>query len=400
MKRITLLTLAVLAYAFNASARVLTVSSDANRPAMFTSIGAAVAEAQLDASKKADTIMIYAGTYTHSGILSITTPIVFIGEGSADFADSNAVLTRFNYVSVELKNDVRPSLSANGSQFMGIYFHVGAIDFRAGVDSITMKRMNLGCAISINNTSNVYSYIRFEDCIFQKVQQYNSGGIVTIYSEQIDHGPGIVFENCIFNGRGTSTTVNQTISFIRTSGSNSNATGITVRNSLFINLQSSYVAIAASGLLVENCIFDRTNPVGISASGGLSNCAGCSFQNNMELANTQGDAGNSLMALEAAGTMPSGVSGNAYLGIVDAADYYDENAGGLPRRVGGENTDYSVSLSYKPRIATTPVRGLTNGRANISFHPNIPVITNLNIPDNVIPVGGSLRIQIQAETRH
>ena len=359
MKRI-LLTLATLTLCLfsiqTVNATVWTVSNVSSRPAQFTVIQTAIDNALIN-----DTILITGGGATYASF-TLLKPLVFVGESDGGTAIVNITHT---YIS-----RLNSSLSASGSKFYGIYFSGGVNingDFSGSssgqetIDDLLFERCTFIYyygQVSFTSVTGGYSNNTFRNCLF------SSSGYIN-FSEPNEYS-GNLITNCVFNG-----------SYLN-AGTGLNA-GFIIRNSLFLNRTTSVFAANINGLLLENNIFYKAEPTG---------CTACTFNNNLTYLNNSN-------------TIPYGT--NVGSGNIVSADPMFTN---YPQLGGAFSYSYDYSLlPGSPAIATGTNgtdMGLGGGNspvANLQQYPKIPVVTEINIPVSSVPVGGTLQINIKANTR-
>lgn len=344
----------------SAQATSWTVSNDAGRPAQFTTIQAAV-----DAASPSDTILITGGSY--SGFTTVKN-LVFYGEAieAGDFP-----VTQIN--GQALFGRLNSSLSASGSRAYGIRFNSG----------VNIDGNFSGSAAG----QRVMSDIIFERCRFQG----------TTYWHWYDGLSDITMRNCYFNG--TTIAANQagnvgTLSnclitncvfdncLLRSLSYNSTTYdydgNLVLRNNLFLNRTSNNF-LSLIEIVLENNIFYKSEPTGLSLS---------TFNNNLTyLCNNN--------------TIPYG--NNLGSGNIEATDPEFIN---YPALGGGHSYTYDYGLEATSPAAGTGTNGtdigLTGGNAPVNQLPiyaKIPGVTLLDIPVSSVPVGGTLQIQIEAESR-
>lgn len=344
-----------------------TVSNNPDRPAQFTTIQDAV-----DAASPNDTILITGGNYAGMGTFI---PLVFYGEDRAS-AGVNITSGNFSF------GRFSPDLSSNGSRVYNINFSsqtqifidnnsfnqqpsIGVMDdfiferclFSGGINSYIELRIR-------NGLSNV----TIRNCAFY-------GG--TNAGIRVGNGIGnnlsnVVITNCIFGNLGA----------IRTnSGSTFNVEGnMVLRNSLFLNSNSG--SFGVTELVVENCIFYNRPPTG---------CSVCTFNNNFTYLTETND-------------LPYG--NNLGSGNIESDDPFLQIFTDYPQL----GADWSSTHDYSLAPGSPCIGAGTNGSdigindgnapvTNIPLFPKIPTITELNIPVSSVPVGGTLQINVAAESR-
>lgn len=341
-----------------ASATVWTVSNNPDRPAQFTAIQPAI-----DAASPNDTILITGGTY--NGTLTVVKPLVFYGESieGPDFP--------FTYINGTLNfNRFNSSLSSSGSRVYGIrlssvYFQPnfsGALAGQQTLDDIILERCLVQSSILVYPYDGV-SNITMRNCLFRNsnlyVDQQNNGNASSLLITNC------IFENSRIDGSTGSTTIDM----------NGN---LVVRNSLFLDRATSCFGELAE-IVLENNIFYAAEPTGLSLS---------TFNNN-------------LTYLCNSNTIPYG--DNLGSANIIAQDPLFTN---YPALGGDHSWDWDYSLQAGSPALTTGTNGtdigLGGGNApvdNLPKYAKIPGVTVLDIPVSSVPVGGTLQINIEAESR-
>lgn len=358
MKRLILATIvALFAVPFYCSATVWTVSNNADRPAQFTDIQTAI-----DAASPGDTLLITGGTY--GGTINLVKNMVFYGEAieGSDFPITSLTGTlniqRFN-----------SSLSASGSRFYGIQFQSvtisgafsGSSTGQETMSDFIFERCTFRSTIS-NFPEDNLSDVTYRNCFFDNNTMY-----LSYNSNNISN---VLFTNCVFE--------DAVLDGTPFSGDTDVNGAIVIRNSLFLDqIDNSFADLIE--IVVENCIFYKAEPTGLLTS---------TFNNN-------------LTYLCNSNTIPYGSnigSGN----IVNQDPLFTNYpALGAPH---SWDWDYSLQAG-SPGIGTgtngTDI-GIGGGNAPVSNLPKyakIPGVTLLDIPVSSVPVGGTLQINIEAESR-
>ena len=359
----TLTLLALCSLPVSLFATTWTVSNNVERPAQFTSIQAAV-----NAASPNDTILITGGVYSFSaGTMTTTIPLVFYGEGirgNEGFPKTTISNGAFNF------RRFNSGLSSSGSRVYGIEFQSASIsidaDFtgaEAGQETMTdfiIERCsflgNSNANIIIQNRDGV-SDVTVRNCLFSGGRGLITSGDANLLSNIVYtnnvHSPGGSYFSGIYNGN------------------------VVVRNSIF--LFNTGAAFSATQLVVENCIFYRSEPSG---------CNTCTFNNNLTyLANDNTlPYGNNLGSGNIEGQNPLFASFPALGAGFDWNQSYELLPGSPALGTGTNGIDM----------------GINSGNAPVTQLPEyakIPAVTNLEIPVSSVPVGGTLQINVEAISR-
>lgn len=350
------------------------MSNNPDRPAQYTIIQDAV-----DGAAPGDTILITSGDYAFAnGAMDTFIPLVFYGEDRAD----GGVNISGNGGSDWNFGRFSPVLSSSGSRVYNINFGSSAqvnVDNNlfnaqpaAGVmQDFIFERCLFGSNSSRLNLSirNGLQNVTVRNCAFYS----NSDNGIRFGDGNGVNLSNIVVTNCIFGGQG----------FIGGNGVAFNVEGnVVIRNSLFLNSTTNSFSI--SELVTENCIFYNR-----SAGG----CTFCTFNNNLSYLNEGA-------ALPYGNNLGSGniISDDPFLQIF--TNYPQLGANWSPT----SNHDYSLA-SGSPAIGTGTNgsdMGINDGNAAVTdlpLFPKIPTVTELNIPVSSVPVGGTLQINVSAESR-
>jgi len=344
-----------------AQATSWTVSNDGGRPAQFTTIQAAV-----DAASPSDTILITGGSY--SGFTTVKN-LVFYGESieAGDFPVTQ-ITSQVGFFRLN------SSLSASGSRVYGLRFNQGYnIDgsfsgYAAGqrvMSDIIFER----CRFQGTTYWHWYdglSDITMRNCYFAgtTIGANQAGNVGTLSNILITN---CVFDNCSLRSLSYSTTAQYDYDG-----------NLVLRNNLFLNRTTDNFG-GLSEIVLENNIFYKSEPTGLSLS---------TFNNNLTyLCNNN--------------TIPYG--DNLGSGNIEATDPEFIN---YPALGGAHSWSYDYGLEATSPAAGTGTNGtdigLTGGNAPVNQLPiyaKIPGVTLLDIPVSSVPVGGTLQIQIEAESR-
>lgn len=344
----------------SAQATSWTVSNDGGRPAQFTVIQDAI-----DAASPGDTILITGGSY--AGFTTVKN-LVFYGEASAPSDFPETIIT-----GICSFNRLNSSLSASGSRVYGIRFNGGySIDGSFSGSAVGQRVMSDIIFERCRFQSALYWYwydglsdITMRNCYFASAGFYanQAGNVGTLSNGLITN---CVFDNCAMRS------VSYNSSPYDYDGN------LVLRNNLFLNRTTDNF-LGLSEIVLENNIFYKSEPTGLSLS---------TFNNNLTyLCNNN--------------TIPYG--DNLGSGNIEAADpeFID-----YPALGGGHSYTYDYGLEATSPAAGTGTNGtdigLTGGNAPVNQLPiyaKIPGVTLLDIPVSSVPVGGTLQIQIEAESR-
>lgn len=359
MKSIMLAGAMLLSFTYS-FATTWTVSNNPDRPAQFTTIQEAVDEAL-----PGDTILISSGTY--AGMTSFKNLVIYgedQSEGGVFVQNGGFNFTRFN-----------EEVSASGSRVYNVSFPSSW--------SFTVR----GDYANFSPGSRTMSDIIFERCVFS--------GFADLSFRIYDGISDITIRNCVLSNNGS-------ISFQDGSGSNlsnfvltncvfggtaridwnlnSVEGNVVVRNCLFLN--SAAASFDISELVIENCIFYNRPPSG---------CSTCTFNNNF----TYLTEGNSL---------PYG--NNVGSGNITSEDPFIPVFTDYPQLGANWSLAHDYSLADGSPCIDTGTNGsdigINDGNApitNIPTFPKIPTVTDLTIPVSSVPVGGTLQINVTAESR-
>lgn len=343
-----------------AQATSWTVSNDGGRPAQFTTIQAAV-----DAASPSDTILITGGSY--AGFTTVKN-LVFYGESieAGDFPVTQ-ITGAVNFYRLN------SSLSASGSRAYGIRFNStvtingnfsGASAGQRVMSDFIFER----CRFQ-NNQTYYYWYdglsdVTIRNCYFANHTYYVNAGL---YASGLSN---FLITNCVFDNSYTASYFNAT-----TTDYNGN---MVMRNNLFLNRTTDNF-LGFVNIVLENNIFYKSEPTGLQQS---------TFNNNLTyLCNNN--------------AIPYG--DNLGSGNIEATDPEFIN---YPALGGAHSWSYDYGLEATSPAAGTGTNGtdigLTGGNAPVNQLPiyaKIPGVTLLDIPVSSVPVGGTLQIQIEAESR-
>lgn len=365
-----LLILTGLLFAQIAQATVWTVSFD-SRPAQYNNLQTAV-----DAASAGDTILVNGHDNSYSSI-TIQKPLVIYGEKFDEPGNQTDNNLTNPYPKTRIYNITLGRLNsytgASGVRLYGLaidYLNLnpdfsGSQSGQVNLDDVIVER----CAIYSANF-NAYSSPNYSNITFRNT-------LFTGYLSGLERYNGRTFSNVLIT--------NCVFSDSRLDGSNSYPSlngSVVVRNSIFIDRTSSGVFSNTKGLIVENCIFYRSEPTG---------CIDCTFNNNL-----------SYLCLD--NTLPPSSGNNVGSGNIENADPQWASYPALGDTPWSQAHSYALqSGSAATGTGTNGTNiGLTGGNApvsNIPVHPKTPEVIEVDIPVSSVPAGGTLQINLKARTR-
>jgi hypothetical protein len=351
-------------------ATVWTVSNDANRPAQYSTLQAAV-----DAASPNDTLLVTGSTNSYYPGATVVKPLVFFGEG----IESGGAFPMTDLYGITFAR-FNSSLSSSGSRIYGCRLSSG-ISINANFNGGSYPQMTLNnfiferCWIrnvgieSRRNTSNV----TIRNCLFS--DSWN--GVTFGAWGEVDPANGwytnIIVTKCLFSGSGSG---------IGGGGIDFNG-NLVIRNCLFLDnvLQSLDNIVEA---VFENNVWYRAETKNASST----NVTNCTFNNNLTyLCNNN--------AMPPVGNIGSGniVNQNPLFTTYPAlgapfawAQNYALLAGSPAIGTGTNGTDIGINSGNAPVT-------------QLYKYAKIPAVTALTIPVSSVPVGGTLQINIQAVSR-
>jgi hypothetical protein len=340
---------------FIAKATIRTVSNRADKPAQYTAIQTAI-----NASAMGDTILIAGSSTAYGTGLTIDRRLVFFGEGMNNPDGQSTSIS--NYFTL---TNVNNSFGSSGSKFFGIAFS-GYIDLNGNftgqlagqnkIENIEFDRCSFTNSISFNN--QIYNNITFRNCLFSGISTQLSSSTITNF----------LITNSIFSYSNSASI-----------GSSINLNGqMFIRNCNFINRTGD--VFAASGLVIENCIFYQAQPTGLSLS---------TFNNNLTYFNNSNTLpyGSNAGGGNISGANPLFTTFPALGGAFSWAQNFALLPGSPAIGTGTNNTNIGITGGNSPCIN------------NLPGNSKLPVVTQLTVPISSVPVGGTLQINIKAKTR-
>jgi hypothetical protein len=357
----TLTLLALFSFSNALLATTWTVSNNADRPAQYTTIQAAVNDAA-----PGDTILITSGNY--AGMTSFKN-LVFYGEDRVEGGVNISSSTGFNF------SRFNSTVSSSGSRVYNIQFLNRSIVLNADfannqpgeevLEDFIFERCLFANGRITPNIRDGISNITIRNCSF-----YSSGSIINFDNGNGNNLSNIVVTNCLFDSNNA----------ITKSSSGSVEGNVVVRNCLFLNSASAPFGI--NELVVENSIFYNRPPSG---------CNNCTFNNNFTFL-TEGN------------NLPYGT--NLGSGNITSEDPFLQIFEDYPQLGANFSFAHDYSLAAGSPCIGTGTNGsdigINDGNApvtNIPTFPKIPTVTALNIPVSSVPVGGTLQINVAAESR-
>lgn len=336
MKHILFVALTFLLVA-DAFSTVWTVSNDLNRRAQFTDFTNAHS-----AASNLDTIYVYgSATYYNGGTL--TKRLVIIGPG-------------YNPASSNRNNAYMP------------------ISFAAGSSNSIVYGLVLSASCNASSTSNNILIAR---CNVPSLTLYNSNA-------------NWVIENCIINSLTISQGNTSTLLTIRNniitgsfSGNTSNNL-ITIQNNLFVNTGTTFFFYSPiRRATIKNNIFYGTNPGGADS---------CFFLNNLTW-DIPITSQQTLPYGSNTGTGNINISDPYFVGAVNKSgqDFQNDfriSATSPAKNKGSDGTDIGPTGGASPLYTST---------GQLTGMPPIPSITEMYLPVNAAPQGGSIQLFIRGK---
>jgi hypothetical protein len=341
------------------NADIWTVSNNPNSPGQYTNLQTAI-----DNSSQGDTILI-AGSTSSYGDISIPWQLTIYGAGFNNPYGNNTIVGSINL------NNTNTSLGSSGTKISGLYLG-GSLqfngDFSGGtsanqvIDSVVIERCRFNNTFTgIRFTDYKYRGDTIRNCWFSASSTYDN-----VYLDNDGVYEDIVFHNNLFQ--------NARIRCNTTPGTGEYAT-VFFKNNLFINrVDDGFLNLKE--IVLENNIFYKFNPRGLSESTFTKNCT---YQNNDN-------------------TIPYGDnigSGNFVNTDPEFVNY--------PFLGGAHSWSYDYHLEV-----TSPLIGQATDGGDIGIYggpipvefgsnPPIPQMTELTLPASSVPVGGTLNVNFKAK---
>lgn len=356
----TILFLSFLTFNSYSFATVWTVSNDANRPAQFTTVQAAVDEAD-----PGDTILIIGSGPQYNETVNILKPLVFFGEDMES--------PRADILEIRLER-VNSSLGSSGSKFYGL----------------SIRRFYVyGGFSGSTGAQRVIEDIEVERCMLWDVQfQFVSGGAIQRdFNFRNNRFWGPTNNRIFFRDGNTYEDINFTNNILsqpdirRSTSSNVDFNGeLKIRNNIFLNTTNAIFS-GLLGMVIENNIFYRAEPTGAANSAFNNNLTYLCNANDLPYGSNTG-GGNLINQNPLFVNYPA-------LGGVNHTYAHNYNLQGGSPALGAGTSGTNIGVTG----------GVAPIDANLKSYPKIPVVTQLQLPVTSVPVGGTLQINIEANTR-
>lgn len=364
MLRLSTLALAAVLLSFTASATTWTVSNNPNKPAQYTSLQTAV-----DSAAIGDTLLISSGPNSY-GNITLPKQLHLIGEGIGSSVDD---LTTLGELNMRCQNG---TINASGSTVEGLNmsnFNWGGPSYSFDSDTlqnVTVNRCRMNYIQRPFYGNGKVKGFTFDQCIINYHVSFDGT------NGWLENGSGslqaIDFVNCVFDGYSSYHL-----------GNVGDCNGqLVMRNCLFLSTSQNLNSGDMNEAVFENCMFIGTNfPTNVS---------GCVFNHCLSF---QGDDP----------TLPP--AGNGGSGNVSDADPLFTAYNPTPANHSWDH-DYTLQAGSPAIGAGTSGTDIgIGGGAVSSFDGNLPhtprgpVVTSLNLPVTAVAVGGTLQINVSAESR-
>ena len=364
MLRLSTLAILAVLLSFNASATTWTVSNNLNKPAQFTSLQTAI-----DAAAIGDTLLI-SGSPNSYGNITLSKQLHLIGEGIGSSLDHPTTLGGF-YMRCQ-----NGTINASGSFLEGLimsYLYWGGGNYSSDADTlqnVTINRCRMSYVQRAIYGNGTVKGFMFNQCIIDHYVNFDGTngwlGNLTGTMEDVD------FANCVFNG----------LSSYHMSNVGDCNGQLVMRNCLFLSTSQTLNSGNLSEAVFEDCMFIGTNFP--------TNLSGCVFNHCLS---HQGDDP----------TLPP--AGNSGSGNVSDADPLFTAYNPTP-------VNHSWAHDYTLQAGSPAIGAGTSGTdigmgggavssfdGNLPQTPRGPVVTSLNLPVTAVAVGGTLQINVSAESR-
>ena len=360
MLRLSILALAAVLLSFTASATTWTVSNNPNKPAQYTSLQTAI-----DSAAIGDTLLISGSPNSYGSNIFLTKQLHLIGEGIGSSVGDSPQLAGLYLYSQD------NTINASGSTIEGLYITDYFYCDYAGsalIQDVTVKRCRIDY-ITYWSSFNC-KHFTFDQCLIERYAAF--AGTTRWLGNSTGQAEGFLFTNCVFDG----------VSSYHMGNVGDCNGHLVMRNCLFLSTSQNLNSGDMSEAVFENCMFIGTNYP--------TNLSGCVF--NHCLSHQGNDP-----------TLPP--AGNSGSGNVSDADPKFTAYNPTPVNHSWDH-DYSLQAD-SPAIGTgtsgTDI-GIGGGAVssfdgNLPHTPRGPVVTSLNLPVTAVAVGGTLQINVSAESR-
>ena len=370
MLRLSTLALAAVLLSFTASATTWTVSNNPNKPAQYTSLQTAI-----DSAAIGDTLLI-SGSPTSYGTINLNKQLHLIGEGIGSSVDNPSTGT-FNLVNQDA------TVNASGSTVEGLDMSSVNVGYYGSVpvEDVTIKRCRFNVAYFgayTNGVSKGSKNIYLNQCLIRDYLYFSDS------QHWLDNGgasdgemQNIVVENCVFDGQSS-----YHLHYVGDCNGE-----LELRNCMFLSTSQGLISSSydLSEAVFENCLFFGTQFP--------DNITNCLFNNCLAY---QGDdtlppgdeAANNTGSNNLSATDPLFVSYNA-TPVNHSWDHdYTLQEGSLAIGAGLDGVDIGIGGG-----------SISSFDGNLPHTPRGPVVTSINLPVTAVAVGGTLQINVSAESR-
>ena len=364
MLRLSILALAAVLLSFTASATTWTVSNNPNKPAQYTSLQTAS-----DSAAIGDTLLI-SGSPTSYGDITLNKQLHLIGEGIGPSLNDITTLGKLYMRCVD------GTVNASGSTVEGLnmgHFYWGGGYYGYDSDTlqnVTVNRCRMNYIVRANASYGKVKGFTFDQCIIRYFVDFD--GTNGWLGNSTGTMEAMEFTNCVFDG----------ISSYHLYDVGDCNGHLVMRNCLFLSTSQNLNNGDVNEAVFEDCMFIGTNfPTNVS---------GCVF--NHCLSHQGNDP-----------TLPP--AGNSGSGNVSDDDPLFTAYNPTPVNHSWDH-DYTLQAE-SPAIGTgtsgTDI-GIGGGAVssfdgNLPHTPRGPVVTSLNLPVTAVAVGGTLQINVSAESR-
>jgi hypothetical protein len=345
-KVIQILFIVFLIFELSANATVYTVSNNPNSPGQFTSLQEAI-----DAASANDTIYVSGSTTSYGGI-TIVKKLTLIGAGYNPNNQFN-FNSELNTIGLEIGMDNfgNPISNPTGTEIIGFKFH-NIISYDHGINDIKLRR------------NWIISYINF-------------------YNKTVS---GWVIRNNILNNVTNSNNVTNTIlvnNIITTGVGLFKSNTISISNNIFTRSSGNAFSNVEYAIVANNIIY------GMSTAG----CNYCTFNNNISIGGSQTtfNYANNTGQNNLENVNPLFVSVGSTTFSFEYDYHLQESSPG--HGAGTDGTDIGIYGGTYPFPSGGAVPWQT------SPMPALPQVLQMNILNSVLPVNGTLQVQVQASSQ-